>query len=601
MDLLDYYRDNLNYIRTLAAEFATEYPKIAGRLNLSEFECLDPYIERLLEGTAFLSAKVEKKLDEGYHGFLESVLNSVSPSTLYPVPSGAICDLALAAGNDKLKRGITLEAGAAFEAGVPGISTPCTFTTVCDIPLLPFTVSDAAYLSGDLSLFDIKNTACNAALHLTLDPLSHDAELGNGIVSCFLNMADNNASILQRQLLHDVCAVYIKKPEDSSFDEIFDIEFELPVYFLDSSNKVLAKNNTRGLEIFKQFLLYPFFFKFFSIKNLNKYGRTAGGAIELVIAFKRREQGLLSSVKNTSIKLNCAPVLNIFEKRSERIYIENEKYEFHIIPDRAAMHDYEVVDIKKIDFYNERNENIFAAVGFYARNTHNKDEKNLFFGVKRRRLLVERKSQARSSYNGSEVFVSFAADGIKISDASQAAADIVATNRDLPLLLNKNAEIISKSPLIEKCTFVTVPTRPAYPIIDKGGEDDFSRLSHIIFNISAMFWEEGSRPLELFRVLLRTYPIRSAEERERISDGVVELSCKPHSFRYVQNGMVFFEMGWKIVLVLDETPFTGMGSYTFAYILAEMIKSFSYINTILDIDYSTVQSGHIATWANFKN
>lgn len=95
MELLDYYRDNLTYIRDLAAEFSVEFPKIAGRLGLGEFECGDPYIERLLEGTAFLSAQVEKKLDESYFNLLESVLNSLAPSALYPIPSGAVLELAL--------------------------------------------------------------------------------------------------------------------------------------------------------------------------------------------------------------------------------------------------------------------------------------------------------------------------------------------------------------------------------------------------------------------------------------------------------------------------------------------------------------------------
>lgn len=75
-DFLDYYSDNLSFIRKLGAEFAREYPKIASRLDLSSLECQDPFIERLLEGTAFLSARVEKKLDDGSYRFLENLLSS---------------------------------------------------------------------------------------------------------------------------------------------------------------------------------------------------------------------------------------------------------------------------------------------------------------------------------------------------------------------------------------------------------------------------------------------------------------------------------------------------------------------------------------------
>ena len=55
--LLDFYNRELLYIRELGGEFAREFPKIAGRLGLDEFECADPYVERLLEGFAFLAAR----------------------------------------------------------------------------------------------------------------------------------------------------------------------------------------------------------------------------------------------------------------------------------------------------------------------------------------------------------------------------------------------------------------------------------------------------------------------------------------------------------------------------------------------------------------
>ena len=43
-------------LRESGAEFAREFPKIAGRLALEEFSCADPYVERLIESFAFLAA-----------------------------------------------------------------------------------------------------------------------------------------------------------------------------------------------------------------------------------------------------------------------------------------------------------------------------------------------------------------------------------------------------------------------------------------------------------------------------------------------------------------------------------------------------------------
>ena len=61
--LLEFYNRELLYIREMGGEFSRDFPKIAGRLGLDSFECADPYVERLLEGFAFLAARIHLKLD----------------------------------------------------------------------------------------------------------------------------------------------------------------------------------------------------------------------------------------------------------------------------------------------------------------------------------------------------------------------------------------------------------------------------------------------------------------------------------------------------------------------------------------------------------
>ena len=64
--LLNHYNIELAHLRQTAAEFAQEFPKIAGRLALDREAkeiCPDPFVERLLEGFAFLTARVQVKLD----------------------------------------------------------------------------------------------------------------------------------------------------------------------------------------------------------------------------------------------------------------------------------------------------------------------------------------------------------------------------------------------------------------------------------------------------------------------------------------------------------------------------------------------------------
>ena len=61
--LLNYYNQELQHVREMGAEFSRQFPKIAARLGIDGIAVSDPYVERLLEGFAFLTARVQLKLD----------------------------------------------------------------------------------------------------------------------------------------------------------------------------------------------------------------------------------------------------------------------------------------------------------------------------------------------------------------------------------------------------------------------------------------------------------------------------------------------------------------------------------------------------------
>ena len=89
--LLDYYNRELGYFRQLGAEFARRVPEgRRARLGMKGIEVADPYVERLLEGAAFLGARVQLKLDAEFPRFSQRLLEVVYPNYLAPTPSTAI-------------------------------------------------------------------------------------------------------------------------------------------------------------------------------------------------------------------------------------------------------------------------------------------------------------------------------------------------------------------------------------------------------------------------------------------------------------------------------------------------------------------------------
>jgi len=74
-DLLEYYETELRALRTMGAEFARTYPTIAERLQLDAKQSADPHVERLLQGFAFLAARVQLKIDDDFPEISEALLN----------------------------------------------------------------------------------------------------------------------------------------------------------------------------------------------------------------------------------------------------------------------------------------------------------------------------------------------------------------------------------------------------------------------------------------------------------------------------------------------------------------------------------------------
>ncbi len=80
-DLLQYYERELTFLRRMGVDFARRYPKVAGRLQLEETKCEDPHVERLLEGFAFLAARVHLKLDADFPEISAAMLDVIAPQS----------------------------------------------------------------------------------------------------------------------------------------------------------------------------------------------------------------------------------------------------------------------------------------------------------------------------------------------------------------------------------------------------------------------------------------------------------------------------------------------------------------------------------------
>ena len=110
------YNRELALLKERAAEFASEYPGLADRLGGLVEENLDPTVQGLLEGSAFLAARVQTKMDEEFQTFTQELLEQVFPDALAPTPSAMLVQAAVPYDNSDIASGLRFEAGEYMDA-----------------------------------------------------------------------------------------------------------------------------------------------------------------------------------------------------------------------------------------------------------------------------------------------------------------------------------------------------------------------------------------------------------------------------------------------------------------------------------------------------
>ena len=108
-ELLSAYVTELEALRTHGAQFAEVFPDIASRLDLGSRRSSDPQVERVVESTAFLAARLRLLVESNAAQIPASVLATVAPVLCDPVPSMAIVEFHSGSEEQRVARGTKLD------------------------------------------------------------------------------------------------------------------------------------------------------------------------------------------------------------------------------------------------------------------------------------------------------------------------------------------------------------------------------------------------------------------------------------------------------------------------------------------------------------
>ena len=148
-EFLDLYNRELKLLNEQAREFADEYPGIAERLGGLLEDRIDPLIGGLLEGAAFLAARVQLKLKHEFPEFTNNLLEHLVPHYLAPTPSMMLVKVIPTFGDQALRSGHPIPRGSYLDAAFRQLDRQiaCRYRLCGDITIWPFELTGAEYLS----------------------------------------------------------------------------------------------------------------------------------------------------------------------------------------------------------------------------------------------------------------------------------------------------------------------------------------------------------------------------------------------------------------------------------------------------------------------
>ena len=133
-----YYQQELSHLRDLAVEFSRAHPALAPMLS---GPTQDPDVERLLEGTAFLTGMLRQKLEDEFPEVIHGLMSLIFPHYLRAIPSSTIVSFAP---KPSLREPLAVPAGTSLKS-VPVDGANCLFSTCYDVEVLPLSVTGVTF------------------------------------------------------------------------------------------------------------------------------------------------------------------------------------------------------------------------------------------------------------------------------------------------------------------------------------------------------------------------------------------------------------------------------------------------------------------------
>ena len=637
-EFLDLYNQELRLFMEHSKEFAEEYPGIAERLGGLVGERMDPMVGGLLEGAAFLAARVQLKLKHEFPEFTNNLLEQLLPNYLAPTPSALLAGLTPPYSDPGLREGVRIPRGSYIDATYleRDRRIACRYRLGADITLWPFEIAAAEYIPapGGLQALGIRaGGRALAGLRLTLthrvmadpaqepssaealkNPASWFAGCRTRELSVHLLGNEGDAVALYEQLFANCIGIQFRHLDAFGDPVVTPAEgCRLEQIGFDEDEALLPADPRvfRGFELLRELFWFPRKFLGFRLEGLAAVmPKLTARTVEVVFVFDEVNARLPGAVRKEMFALYAAPAINLFEKTADRIPVRTNQHEFHVVPDRSRALDYEPHSILSVHAHYVGGREKQPVHPLYSSPEGASPVQGLHYTQRRlprRRSSAERRQGRASDYTGTEMFLSLVEPAGVSDSASVAELSVRAlcSNRHLPEHLptgigGADFKLIDNVSLDVAC--LAGPTPPREPIVSQlrlraetaaTGVVTWRLINLLSLNQLGLVQRGAGRNGEALRELLSLFADLADSATERRIRGIKDVDSRVVVRRFPQRAGTGAARGLEITVLLDEKAFEGSGVFLLGAVLDRFFAEYAAMNHFTQTVIRTVERGEV--------
>ncbi|ESY56397.1 MULTISPECIES: type VI secretion system baseplate subunit TssF [unclassified Mesorhizobium] len=609
---VEYYEEELSHIRGLAAEFADMHPAVARNLSLDTVPCPDPYVERLLDGVAFLAARTRLKVDAERSRFSRSILDVLYPDLVTPVPATAMVVLKPGQQVQTMLAGHVVKRGTRLVSSLQaGLSTRCTFTTAQDMTLFPIAISSVGYFQDRSALAaagigPIAGKAGEAALRITL------ARTGKGKLDELaldrldFYFANRTKAPLIFDAIFGVCSGVGARPEGKT-NPLSPLPPPEMVGIADAEALMPRTRPTfEGYRLLREYFMMPERFHYARVTGLLPVVRKCQAGLEIVFLF-RRPVPELADLTPADFDLFATPIINLFERECNVIELDQRKTRQVLHADRTRARDFEIYRVIRVEDADAEGPD--AEIPELFSLGQNRGSGWVYSTERRPRRPTEderRQGVTRTSYAGDDVFLAISRPVHSQANRPLKRVDIMAlcTNRDLAILDDTPTLTLEAGDPVETVRLLGAlrSPQPAIPAALPTGADGESRaddlawrlVSQLALNFLSLA-KEG-RGVDPLHALLDLYAERGDPGLARNVRSIVRIDSRAVIERLAIEGPMCFGRGTEVTLHVDQSVLAGQSTLLLSGLLSRLFARHAGINGFVRTRTRLLQKQEDVPW-----